>query len=186
LEHIEHLLGAYHDGELPERARKRVEAHLRECPRCREASSRLRVLSRTLRFYAVPDPGQGAEQFRAQVVLRLKRRSPAASGPSAWWYLVPVVLSSVIAGLLALSALPELLRAAWAVMEWLGVEPGLMLEVRVGSQLSARALALLRSVGTLAWEAVLLTVLLPLFGSYVGWVGALWRTETQRRSRRES
>jgi predicted anti-sigma-YlaC factor YlaD len=185
LEHVEDLLAAYHDGELSLRARKRVEAHLRKCPHCRGELCHMQALSRTLSAYPVPDLDQGAQQFRAQVMLRLARRRRVGSAPSGWWYLVPLALNGAMVGLLALFALPSVLRVAWVLLEWLGVDPAVVLELRVGIQLSAGALALLRDMGTLAWEIALYAALLLLFGSYVGWVGVLWRTATQRRFGKE-
>lgn len=185
MEHIEYLLGAYHDGELPERARRRVEAHLRECPRCHGELARMQALSYTLNAYSVPGLDWGAQQFRAQVVLRLGRRRPARGTPSGWWYLVPAALNGAIVGLLAMFALPELLRIAWVLLEWLGVDLGLVLQPWVSAQLSGEALALMRTMGALTWQAALYSALLLVFGSYVGWVGVLWRTGVQRRSGRE-
>jgi len=185
LEHIEHLLAAYHDAELPERTRRHVEAHLEACPRCRDELSHLEALSLTLAAYAVPHLDSGVQQFRAQVALRLARRRPAATTASGWWYLVPLALSCVLVGLLALFTLPDLLRVAWVLLEWIGVEPGALLELRIGVQLSRGAVAVLRSVGTLAWVAALYAALLLLFGSYVGWVSVLWRTKARPRSGKE-
>ncbi|HUT20079.1 MAG TPA: zf-HC2 domain-containing protein [Anaerolineae bacterium] len=185
MEHIEHLLAAYHDAELPERTRRHVEAHLEACPRCRDELSHLEALSLTLAAYAVPHLDSGVQQFRAQVALRLARRRPAATTASGWWYLVPLALSCVLVGLLALFTLPDLLRVAWVLLEWIGVEPGALLELRIGVQLSRGAVAVLRSVGTLAWVAALYAALLLLFGSYVGWVSVLWRTKARPRSGKE-
>ena len=185
MEHVEHLLGAYHDGELPERTRGHVGAHLGACPRCRDVLWQLEALSSTLALYAVPDPDSGIQQFRAQVTLRLARRRPAGPTVSGWWYLVPLALSCVLVGLLALFTLPDLLRVAWVLLEWIGVEPGALLELRIGVQLSRGAVAVLRSVGTLAWVAALYAALLLLFGSYVGWVSVLWRTKARPRSGKE-
>jgi len=43
------ILGAYHDGELPDDQRQRVEAHLRECPSCAAELAGIRESSRLLR-----------------------------------------------------------------------------------------------------------------------------------------
>ena len=43
------LLSAYHDGELPDVDRARVEAHLRECPTCAADLAGIRESSRLLR-----------------------------------------------------------------------------------------------------------------------------------------
>ena len=184
MEHVEHLLGAYHDGELPERVRKGVERHVQECARCRLALNRMQALSRTLCAYTVPDLDRGAERFCAQVVLRLGRRRPVGA-PSVWLYLVPAILSGAIAGLLALWTLPQMLGAVWALLHRLGVDPSLVLQLWNGTQLPREALAMLRAIGTLAWRAALYAALLLLFGAYAGWVGVLWRTEVEERSGKE-
>lgn len=185
MEHVGDLLGAYYDGELPEQARERVEAHLRECSRCCGELGRVQALSRTLSAYRVPDLEGGAEKFRAQVVLRLGRRRPVGNTLSGWWYLVPVGLISAIASLLALLTLPGLLALGWALLDWAGIDPALLLEVRTGIEISTEGLAWLRGMGALAWRGTLYSALLLLFGSYVGWVSVLWRTETQLRAGKE-
>jgi anti-sigma factor RsiW len=43
------ILGAYHDGELPDADRARVDAHLRECPSCAAELAGIREASRMLR-----------------------------------------------------------------------------------------------------------------------------------------
>ena len=43
------ILGAYHDGELAEAERTRIEAHLRECPSCAAELAGIRESSRLLR-----------------------------------------------------------------------------------------------------------------------------------------
>jgi anti-sigma factor RsiW len=185
LEHIEHLLGAYHDGELPGRMRKHVEVHLDTCAQCRAALLDLEALSRMLALYRVPDPANSAQQFQRQVMLRLSRRGPAAPAVSGWLYVIPLALSCVLVGLLALIGLPGVLRVLWLGLEWAGVAPGLLLKLPVAMLIPREAVTALLGVGSLAWGAVLYAALLLVFGSYVGWVGVLWRTQARSRSGKE-
>ncbi len=80
MEHVDRLMDAYRDGELPARKRRRVEAHLNECVHCQTELSALERLSGLLREDALPDAFTSAETFRSQVALKLSRRQQNRSG----------------------------------------------------------------------------------------------------------
>ncbi|HEY0157143.1 MAG TPA: zf-HC2 domain-containing protein [Thermoanaerobaculia bacterium] len=66
--HVERELVAYHDGELPEAERQRVEAHVTRCARCRRRSEAI-ALSREF-VAALPPrqmPAERAEAIRASL-----------------------------------------------------------------------------------------------------------------------
>jgi anti-sigma factor RsiW len=70
------LLTAFHDGELPDADRTRVEKHLRACPECGRL---LADLARADEVAGVPDPGHGYwDRFNARVADRIERE---AEGP---------------------------------------------------------------------------------------------------------
>jgi anti-sigma factor RsiW len=183
--HVGHLLGPYHDDELPEGTRRLVEEHVRTCSHCRAELSRLEALSHTLASYTAPNPASSAQQFQSQVILRLSRRGRAAPATPGWLYLIPLALSGVMVGLLALFALPGLLEAAWMLVEWAGIAPVSLAELPAIFPISGEMAAAALSVGSVAWEAVLYAALLLVFGTYVGWVGVLWRTQGRSRSGKE-
>ena len=65
-------LNAYLDGELSGRDRERVEQHLGECGRCREALARLRAVAHALARLPEPPVPQG---FAERVVARARLRA---------------------------------------------------------------------------------------------------------------
>jgi anti-sigma factor RsiW len=184
--HVGHLLGLYHDDELPEGTRRLVEEHVRTCSHCRAELSQLEALSRMLASCASPGPSSSAQQFQSQVMLRLSRRGRAAPATPGWLYFVPVALSGVMVGLLALFALPGLLGAAWVLAGWAGITPTSLVEFSAAIPISKEIVTAVLDVGGFAWEAVLYSVLLLVFASYVGWVGALWRVHAQSQPGKES
>ncbi len=93
------LLTAFHDGELPDADRARVEDHLRGCPECGRL---LAELVRTDEAAVVPDPGSAYwERFNARLADRIDREEEgpraAVLQPKPGWfrqqvrYLVPAV-----------------------------------------------------------------------------------------------
>jgi anti-sigma factor RsiW len=186
VDHVGHLLGPYHDGELPEGMRRLVEEHVSTCARCRAELSQLEALSRMLASYTVPEPVSSAQQFQSQVILRLSRRGRATPATPGWLYVVPLMLSCVMVGLLALFALPGLLGAAWVLVEWAGIAPTSLVEFSAAIPISREIVGAVLDVGGLAWAAVLYAALLLVFASYAGWVRVLWRVQARSQSRKES
>jgi anti-sigma factor RsiW len=66
-------LNAYLDGELSGRDRERVEQHLGECGRCREALERLRAVADALA--QLPTPPAVREGFANRVLARVRLRA---------------------------------------------------------------------------------------------------------------
>lgn len=65
------LLTAFHDGELPDADRNRVEGHLSRCPEC---ARMLADMARADESAGVPDPGPGYwDRFNARVADRIER-----------------------------------------------------------------------------------------------------------------
>jgi predicted anti-sigma-YlaC factor YlaD len=186
VQHVYHLLDDYHDDQLASAARRRVEAHLQECPSCRAELERSNRLSCLLFEYVLPDTFTAAETFRAQVGLRLSRRVVERSGyRGAAWHLVPLAMLS---GMIALQSLFVLSGVLWMVVRsarWLGVDVGLFLaQLGVAREFLARpevgSVPVLSSTSMVATSIVLaicfylgaFALLIP----YAGWVGALWRS----------
>jgi hypothetical protein len=73
----------YGDGALPRAEEQRVEAHLRQCPACREESAALREIPTALRAAAAPNPGDEFWRLQREAVGRAIGNVPAPR-PS-WW-----------------------------------------------------------------------------------------------------
>ncbi|MDX1814840.1 MAG: zf-HC2 domain-containing protein, partial [Thermodesulfobacteriota bacterium] len=98
------LLTAFHDGELSDADRARVENHLRGCPEC---GGLLADLARADEVAGVPDPGPGYwDRFNARVADRIEREAEgpkvAVLRPKQGWmrqqlrFLVPAVAAAAL------------------------------------------------------------------------------------------
>lgn len=180
--HVAHLLDDYYDNELAPAARRRVEAHLDDCPSCRAELERLDQLSDLLSEVRVPDVLSSAEVFRAQVALRLSGRVRERSRyRGAVWHVVPLLLLCGVIALQVLFALSGALVAGTRLVGWLGLDVGAL------PALAGLAWPEWGTVYGYSWPSVLAVFSVSLmvglylgslivFVPYVGWVGALWRT----------
>ncbi|MBN1642331.1 MAG: zf-HC2 domain-containing protein [Anaerolineae bacterium] len=185
MEHIEHLIEAYRDGELSPKRRRQVQEHLAVCAGCRAELEQLERLSSTLRAYALPDTVPSAEAFRAQVALRVARQPARAPRVDWWWYVVPLSLVTVVIVLLGLLALSGWVRALQPLLASAGVDLGSLLPAPSVAQLPAEVVSWLDAVSGPLWSVALYVALLLVYGSYMGWVSVLWRVESQPFSRKE-
>jgi len=98
------LLTAFHDGELPDADRIRLENHLRGCPECGRL---LADLARADEAAGVPDPGPGYwDRFNARLAERIEREAEgprvAVLRPKQGWmrqqlrFLVPAVAAAAL------------------------------------------------------------------------------------------
>lgn len=98
------LLTAFHDGELPDADRARVEEHLRGCPECGGLQA---DLARADEAAGVPDPGPGYwDRFNKRVADRIEREAEgprvAVLLPKQGWmrqqlrFLVPAVAAAAL------------------------------------------------------------------------------------------
>lgn len=98
-EHVNQLLHAYHDGELPEWQVDQVAAHLAECEPCREELNGLRQLSDLLQTMPDMEGVIDSKDFVRQVQRKLDSRPR----PSNWqrgfrmsWQLAPLGMLLVL------------------------------------------------------------------------------------------
>jgi len=82
--HVETELLAYLDGELSQRERARVDAHLAECPRCAAELERLRVLQQELD--ATFDAALAPVRLPADADRHIRDRLRARTEPRPWWW----------------------------------------------------------------------------------------------------
>ena len=186
MEHVDHLMDAYRDDELPACMRRRVEAHLIECVHCQAELSARERLSDLLREDMLPDAFTSAETFRSQVALKLSRRQQSQSGYLSWsWHLVPLALICVLVGLMGLFACVDLFRAAGSTLGWAGVDVASVLGLpdAVGQPLMT---SLFSGLGGLIWRLAGYMISFVVFVSYAGWVGVLLRARTQLSLQKES
>ena len=102
IEHVTDLLGAYVDGELHGLRLRQVEEHLSKCAACRKELAELRHLSSLLQESVPMEAFIPANQFAANMVLRLSAQDAKANPPrraapaqpqkplSLLWWLAPV------------------------------------------------------------------------------------------------
>ena len=93
----ETLLALYAGGDLPEREARKVEAHLRSCPACRELAEVLTASQAALHSLRdeVLDASRLAE-VRRRVMDRVGSARPAWVYAFRWWQAVPVGLAAAV------------------------------------------------------------------------------------------
>ena len=88
-------LQAYHDGEVAQLDRARIEAHLAECAACRAELQAIEALSLLLQVAPPLEERLGEDRFVAQVGLRIVRRPAPSSAQRALavgWRMAPALL----------------------------------------------------------------------------------------------
>jgi predicted anti-sigma-YlaC factor YlaD len=182
VQHVYHLLNAYHDNELSPGTCKRVETHIESCSSCRVELERLGRLSTFLSEYVLPDSFAAPEVFQAQVALRVSRRMvKGAKYKGAVWHLVPVTLLAVVVLVQALLALSGVVGMVTRSVEWLGIDVGsAVAQFSIAWPQAGTVMGLpVSSMAAFSYFALVVGLyigLIVLFVPYVGWVGALWRS----------
>ena len=188
-DHIAELLNAYLDGELNSSQRRKVEAHLENCPRCVDELEALEALSGTLDEVHLPE-FSSPEQLAANVALRLPRTPVKAVNSrkllDVGWWLMPVGLIVVWFFLSTFSLASDLIDAASNV--------GLVDEVSIFVENTVNYSAFLGRVGlldadTLQWltpsESFVREFLGQLFWQvalamlYLSWIAIWWARQTR-------
>lgn len=191
MQHVNHLLNEYYDGELSPARRRQVEAHLQACPACRAELEQVRQLSALLGEVSLPDAFSSPQLFGAQVGLRISREQVERSRyPGAVWHVVPVLLLCslvVLQGLFALlGGMAGLVRTA----NWLGIDWNLSwpwwnaVQAQLGGWLGLSPTSLVTVVSAVLM-VVLYLAMLAVFIPYVGWVRTLWRSAQDGLVRKE-
>lgn len=194
-EHVTHWLEAYQDGELSERRRRRVEAHLAACPACRRELAGLRELSRLLQESPPAAHLTPPERFVAHVGLRLPRRPERPAWKQALetgWRLVPAGLLGAWAFVQAAFVVTELAILALSLGAGGAAAAHLLpSEPWWSSLLSAQgagwsgawqtARSLFARGGPLGWAVLVNLALTALIGLlYWSWLASWWARRQHR------
>ena len=192
MDHVLDWLQPYHDGELPERHVRRVEAHLAHCESCRTELAALQAISSLLHESPAAGDLLWPDRFVAQVELQLPRRPVQTTlrrTLETGWRLIPVgllgawafvqtvfiVVSGILmaqnfpatAGLFS-SILPPVSGSSWltGLQCFAGKGLGDWLEiVRCAAQ----------SIAPLEWPIMLSAILFAGIGLlYLSWLASWW------------
>jgi anti-sigma factor RsiW len=191
--HADLWIDAYKDGELSNGRKRQVEKHLGGCQRCQALLEQHRSLSILLQEVPPASGQKPAEQFIAEVKLRLPRRSMPGYRATNFtqpvfslaWQLIPVVLLLAWAFIQTVSLLSEVEQltpgAESAMQQALSPLAGL-LGISAGAlgNLGQESLTWLGFFNILDWNWFTnLAVLFCIGLLYVGWLASWWvRTQS--------
>jgi predicted anti-sigma-YlaC factor YlaD len=191
MQHVNHLLDEYYDGELSPARRRQVETHLKVCSSCRAELEEMRQLSALLQDLPLPDAFSSPQLFGAQVALRVSRHQVERSNyPSAAWHVVPLLLLCGVAVLQGLFVLLGGVVGLARTAGRLGLDLGARwpfwnaLETQLGSVLRLSPASLV-TVLSVALMVVLYLASIAVFIPYLGWVRTLWRSTQNGWARKE-
>ncbi len=172
-EHVTAWIGPYHDGELGEAGRKKVEAHIQTCADCRSELEAMQALSNLLREApALPEEAH-PERFVSQVQLRIGAQ-PARPlwqrGLRTSWWLAPAGVVGMWAfgqAVLLVGGFLSLLLPALGRPSGLGALKGAAVWWQINGSL---ALFFALNLGLSLFTAVLLG----------GWLASWWAAQKRK------
>jgi anti-sigma factor RsiW len=187
-EHVTTWLEAYHDGELPGRRLRQVEAHLAGCQTCRAELQKLRALTALLDESPTAEVLTPPDRFVAQVGLRLPRRPVQPTWKRALetgWRLIPVGLLGAWAFVQVVFVTASVVLYALQIGMASDVAAGLLpslgesLFVQIarvsGTTLSDASRLVLRLLSVLAWSTGVQLIALIVIGLlYWSWLASWW------------
>lgn len=198
IEHVTHLLGAYHDGELRGKRLNDVEDHLATCKSCQGELDQLTALSSLLLQNPASSDMTSEDRFVAQVALRMPRRPEEPTIKRVFnfgWRAAPVGILGVwafVQSLLIVSGiLFLLLRLGFNLEPMTGLlsppSGGLSLGMFLGfegegiGELGRAALEVLGNGGPLGWGPMLYLALMLILGLfYSSWIASWWVRHRQK------
>ena len=200
IEHVAHLLGAYHDGELRGKRLNDVEEHLSKCEMCQSELAQLKALSDMLLTNPAPPDLTSEEGFVAIVGLRMPRRprEPAIKRVLNFgWHAAPVGILGIwafVQSLLIVSGVIYLLMRLGFDLEPMTslLSPssgGLNLGMLFGfggesiNELGWTAFEILGNGGPLGWGPMLYLALMLLLGvTYCSWIASWWVRQVKKQT----
>ncbi len=99
---LQRWLPGYHDGDLPARWQRRLEAHLQGCPDCRRELADLAKVAAAVKAAPLQDPGEAFwQEFSRELHLKLVRAAHTEPQDKRRWFQTPYLLGApALAGLL--------------------------------------------------------------------------------------
>lgn len=92
---IQRWLPEYPDGELSPFRRRRLEAHLRDCPACRKELAEIREVEQAYRKHPLPEPGPDFwEKFQRELHLRLASLNQQTQVPEPRRFKLPYLVGA--------------------------------------------------------------------------------------------
>jgi len=198
IDHVTHLLGAYHDGELQGKRLNHVEEHLSTCESCQAELEQMQALSNTLALYPAPSALTSADTFVAQVALQMPRSPDEPTIKRAFnfgWQAAPVGILSVwafVQSLLIVSGIIFLLMRLGVNLEPMtnllappsgGLNLGMFFgfEGESISELGRTAVEILGVGGPLGWGPMFYLALMLILGLlYCSWMASWWVRHRQK------
>ena len=198
IDHVTHLLGAYHDGELQGKRLNQVEEHLNTCESCQGELGQLQALSNLLALNPAPSALTSVDTFVAQVALQMPRSPDKPTIKRVFnfgWQAAPVGILSVwafVQSLFIVSGIIFLLMGLGVNLEPMtdllappsgGLNLGMFLgfEGESISELGRTAVEILGVGGPLGWGPMLYLALLLILGLlYCSWMASWWVRHRQK------
>jgi hypothetical protein len=192
IEHVTHLLAAYHDGELQGKRLNHVEEHLSTCESCKSELEHLQTLSNLLVLHPAPSGLTSNDRFVAQVALRMPRYPEEPTVKRVFnfgWRAAPVGILGIwafVQSLLIVSGILFLLMRFGFNLEPLtgllsppseGLSLGMFFSFEGESigELGRTALEILGNGGPLGWGPMLYIALMLILGLlYCSWMASWW------------
>ena len=202
-EHVNHLLGALHDGELRGKPLASVENHLATCEICRAELDHLNALSELLLTAPSPSNLSSEDKFVAQVGLRMPRKpaEPAIKRVfNLGWQAAPVGILGVwafVQSMLLVSGILLIFMRLGLDFEPLtdlialpsgGLTLGMLFGFEGGgiSDLGWTAIETLLNGGPFGWGATSYIAFLLILGLlYISWIASWWVRQRGHRFARE-
>jgi hypothetical protein len=179
--HMLEWLEAYHDGELKNHQKRRVEEHVSQCVACQVEMEKLGRLSSILLESPMPTNNTPGDQFVTQVGLRL----PRAPQQPVWrkavrisWQLAPVGLLGAIAILQAIFMIASVISVA----DLLGIGDPIYSYLFPLRHFDAETLGgvqplldLFPGGGLIGWDITIKIILPAMIGLlYCSWLASWW------------
>ncbi len=198
IDHVTHLLGAYHDGELQGRRLNQVEEHLSTCESCQGELEQLQALSNLLAQHPAPSALTSADTFVAQVALQMPRSPDEPTIKRVFnfgWQAAPVGILSVwafVQSLLIVSGIIFLLMRLGINLEPMtnflappsgGLNLGMFFGFEGESlgELGRTAVEILGNGGPLGWGPMFYLALMLILGLlYCSWMASWWVRHRQK------